>query len=202
MMPIKRKFETLKVNPESVLLRQLKPSDVGEHYIGWLNDPEINRFLEIRHSLPITTENTVKYVAYCETIHRHHWGIFVEDIHVGNISCSDYNHNYKWVDISNLIGEKEYQKTDLCKLALAGALEHLFSVGGFHRIQAGTYNVHFAGITLLTNLGLKKEGVLREAAIVNGKYVDYLKFGILKREWEARKKKPPKIKVMKHSWEV
>ena len=201
-MSINKKYETLRINPETIFLRQLTISDVTDRYLGWLNDPEINRFLEIRHSPPITIEDAIKFIENCEKSHRHHWGIFVEGAHVGNISCSLYNHTYKWVDISNLIGEKEYQKSDLCKIALSNAMQYLFDVSGFHRIQAGTYNIHFAGITLLTNLGFKKEAVLREAAIVDDKYVDSLKFGILANEWAARKNKPPKIEVMRTPWEV
>jgi RimJ/RimL family protein N-acetyltransferase len=71
----------------------------------------------------------------------------------------------------------------------------------FNSIGAGTYAIHLSGITLLTNLGFKKEGVLRERALVNGRYVDTVLFGITKKEWELRNNDLPLVKVIKPYWE-
>ena len=195
------KNQKIELNPNRILLKQLNPEDVSDRYVRWLNDSEVNKFLEIRHSTPLTKQDAIKFVIDCEKHHRHHWGIFFNNEHVGNISCNAYNHIYRWVDISSLIGEKKYRASNLAKFALAGAIEYLFTVSNFHRIQAGTYSVHFSGITLLTNLGFKKEAVLREAAIVDNKYVDVLKFGLLKHEWLSKSRKLPKVRVQRMPWE-
>ncbi len=195
-------FRTINIDPKSVILRQLQADDVTEQYVSWLNDPEIVRFLEIKNSQPITYLDTIEFVKNCELTCRHHWGIFVDGEHKGNISCSAYDPVHKWVNISNLIGDKEYQKTDLCKLSLAGAIDHLFSACDYHRIQAGTYSEHFPGIALLTNLGFRKEAILREAVIFEGKYIDSLRFGLLKREWLSKHRRPPTVHVCPPPWEI
>lgn len=198
---IKRILEAKEIDPESIVLRQLRASDVNDTYVGWLNDPETNRFLEIRHTTPITVEDTIKHVNDREKNHQHHWGIFVDGTHVGNISCNSYNHIYRKLSISNMIGEEEYRRSNLCKLALSGAMDHLFDICNFHRIEAGTYSVHFSGITLLTNLGFKKEATLKEAVVVDGRFVDIYQFALLDSEWKSKTNKPDSIHVVNASWE-
>jgi [ribosomal protein S5]-alanine N-acetyltransferase len=194
------KFQTIPVDPERVHLRQLSIDDVSEEYVGWLNDPETVRFLEIRHSLPISRTDVIDFVKNCHASHRPHWGIFVDNEHKGNISCSGYSGEYRWAHISNLIGDEDFRKTNLCKLALGSAIDYLFDSCKMHKIQAGTYSEHFAGITLLTNLGFKKEGTLRESVIFEGQFLDSLRFGILHQEWQNKENRPPKVQITPLPW--
>ena len=80
-------------------------------------------------------------------------------------------------------------------------MHYLFCNSIFNSIEAGTYAIHLSGITLLTNLGFKKEGVSRERALVNGRYIDTVLFGITKKEWELRDNDLPLVKVIKPFWE-
>jgi RimJ/RimL family protein N-acetyltransferase len=187
--------------PEQVILKSLSVENVTDRYVGWLNDPEINQFLEIRHRLPICKNDVIEFIANCEKKHRHHWGIFVEDEHVGTISCSVYNHNYKWVDISILIGENKYRGVGLGRISLAGAVDYLFSVGQFRRIQAGSYENNIASIKLFRSLGFRKEAFFKESILYNGEYLDDIMFGLLKHEWDRKKNNISKAKVFRVSWE-
>ncbi len=200
-MQLSRNIHKAAIDPGKIELRQLVPEDVSDKYVGWLNDPDVNKFLEIRHSLPVTKEDVIKFVRDCRENCRYHWGIFIDGGHIGNISCSRYNRVYRWVDVSNLIGEERFRGTNAAKYALAGAIEYLFTIGNFHRIQAGTYSVHLSGIALLTNLGFKKEAVLREAAVIDNDYIDVLQFALLKNEWLDRVHKLPAVKVIRVPWE-
>lgn len=191
----------LDVKPEQIQLKPLLAADVSDAYVSWLNDPEINKFLEIRHQTPLTREAVVNFVTDCHKVRRHHWGIFVDNEHVGNVSCSYYQRLYNWVDISNLIGDKRYLSTNVAKFSLVSAMNYLFTVCGFNKISAGTYSNHLSGITLLTNVGFKKEAVIRSSVIFDGIYQDLMKFGILRSEWNARAQKFPFSKVLAHSWE-
>lgn len=166
-----------------LLLRQLTPADVTSSYVRWLNDPKTNRFLEIRHSTPFTREDVVDFVASCLRDHRHHFGIFLDGVHVGNVSLSIYDVRYRWADISFLIGDEECRGKNVGHLSVATVIDYLFRVKKLNRIQAGMYIDNLPSIALVTSLGFKKEGVLREAAKVGGNYVDILKFGLLKAEW-------------------
>ena len=43
--PQKRGESRIVINPSEVVLRSLVVDDVGERYVDWLNDPEINKYL-------------------------------------------------------------------------------------------------------------------------------------------------------------
>lgn len=188
-------------SPDEVKLKPLFGEDIAENYIKWLNDPKINQFLEVRHSLPVNRKDILDFIKKCEKIKRHHWGIFAKEEHVGNVSCSVYNHAYSWVDISILIGEEKCRGTGLGKLSVAGAVEHLFSVSGFHRVQAGAYANNIPSIRLFTGLGFNQECVLRESVIFEQQYIDSIKFGILDHEWRQITDNFPKANVCKMPWE-
>ena len=191
----------IKIDYKKIVLKQLEPKDVSMVYVKWLNDPEVNKFLEIRHKIPLLKDDVIEFVEMCNKMKRYHWGIMYNKKHVGNISCSSVDRIYNYVNISNLIGVKKYWNSDICKLSLNAAMHYLFFNSMFNSIGAGTYAIHLSGITLLTNLGFKKEGVLRERALVNGRYIDTVLFGITKKEWEFQDNYLPLVKVIKPFWE-
>ena len=194
-------MQRINIDYSKIVLRQLEVQDVSEAYVKWLNDPEVNKFLEIRHNVPFDKKDVIKFVENCNDQQRYHWGIFYENRHIGNISCSLIDRLNRYVNISNLIGEKLYWNSEICKLSLNAAMNYLFCNSHFNRIEAGTYSVHLSGITLLTNLGFKKEGVQKERVIVNGKYIGNVLFGITKKEWDICDHSLPLVKVDKPFWE-
>jgi RimJ/RimL family protein N-acetyltransferase len=191
----------VEVDPQKVVLRQLSLNDVSEKYIGWLNDPEVYQFMGLRHKIPVAQQDVIRYIETCNKNKRHHWGIFNDGEHVGNVTCGYYERNYHWADISNIIGEKKFRGTNLAKFALVGAIDYLFNIAGLHRLQAITLPVNFAGIALLANIGMRKEAVFKKATIVDDVYVDVLVYGILKEEWLKRNYKIPSVKVIRPFWE-
>lgn len=189
------------LDPVSIRLRQLEPNDVTDRYVAWLSDPDVTRFLEIRYSQPFDTDTVRAFVESCIESRRHHWGIFVRGEHVGNVSCSHYDRRNQWVDISCIIGEREFRGSVVAKLSVASALDHLFTVAGMHRIQTGTWSVHIQSICFVADLGFRKEATLREAIRFEGRYVDLLKFALLKDEWWERGVDIPRVMVEPMSWE-
>ena len=190
-----------KVDINRVVLRQLSVADVTNRYVAWLNDPEVNRYMTVRHFLPVTRDDVLKYIANCEKNRLYHWGIFVDDIHAGNVTFFDRDDENSSMDVSNIIGEPKYRGTNLSKIALTGAIDYICSKKKLHRIEANVYSDNLPGITLLTNLGFKKEGVRREAAIIDNTYMDFLIFGLLSQEWFVRSSALPKVKVLPPSWD-
>tara|TARA_B100000315_G_scaffold205360_1_gene199091 strand:+ start:176 stop:775 length:600 start_codon:yes stop_codon:yes gene_type:complete len=199
MKPLIRNKE--EADPQKIVLRQLGLNDVSEKYVGWLNDPETYQFMDLRHRIPVTKQDVIQYVEKCNKNRCHHWGMFYDGEHVGNVTCGYYERNYHWADISFFIGEKKFKGIKLAKFALAGAIDYLFNIAGLHRLQAGTLSVNFACIALLANTGMRKEAVFKKAAIVDNEYVDVLIFGILKEEWLKRNYIIHSVKVIRPFWE-
>ncbi|MGO8877058.1 MAG: GNAT family N-acetyltransferase [Acidimicrobiales bacterium] len=62
--------------------------------------------------------------------------------------------------------------------------EYAFVVRGLHRVGVETLSDNGAMIAVAGGLGFVREGALRQAAWVNGEFLDVVAFGMLVEEWE------------------
>ncbi len=67
--------------------------------------------------------------------------------------------------------------------ALMSAMHYAFDRMNLHRLEAEVYDFNEASIKLVEKLGFKKEGLLREAKYMDGKYYGIIRYGILKDEF-------------------
>jgi RimJ/RimL family protein N-acetyltransferase len=72
--------------------------------------------------------------------------------------------------------------------AARALIEYGFNILGLHRIYADTTSENSASWRVMERLGMRKEACLREAEFRGGKWLDYLKYGILASEWRVREK--------------
>ncbi|MQF70519.1 GNAT family N-acetyltransferase [SAR202 cluster bacterium AD-812-D07_MRT_10900m] len=189
----------LDVNPDQVALSPLVPDDVTEQYVSWLNDPQVNRFLEARHAAPHTVQSTRKFVESCIQAGRIHWGIFVDNEHVGTVTATVDWHN-KRAEVSNVVGVARFRGSQVAKLSLGGALDYMFGELNLNRVDAGVYANHIGGISLLASLGFRQEAVITQRFVFGSGYVDGLLFGMLNDSWNEYKVRVQPIRVVGPEW--
>jgi RimJ/RimL family protein N-acetyltransferase len=169
------------------------------NYFHMKNDHSLTfKFLTIRNNPP-TQEDIHKYIDDCEENHRHHWGIFYNGEHLGNVSCSLYDKEHKWVDISIVIGESKFRGCGLGKLSLSIAIDYLFTRGKFERIQAGIYSINTSSIRLFESLGFHRDNFHRDPVEVDGKLVDVYQYELLRHDWNYQNIR--KAKILSPPWE-
>lgn len=71
--------------------------------------------------------------------------------------------------------------------AAAALIDHMVDVVGVHRIEASTHPDNARSIGVLERLGFTAEGVKREAFWLDDEVSDDAMFGLLAREWVARR---------------
>ncbi|MGC9963650.1 MAG: GNAT family protein [Acidimicrobiales bacterium] len=64
--------------------------------------------------------------------------------------------------------------------------DYAFAIRGLHRVGLETLADNAAMIGVAEGLGFVREGLLRQAAWVNGEFLDEVVFGILEDEWKRR----------------
>jgi RimJ/RimL family protein N-acetyltransferase len=72
--------------------------------------------------------------------------------------------------------------------ALTALLDHGFDALDLHRVEADIDPLNAASARSLARLGFVREGLLRERWIVGGQTSDSALYGLLAREWRARKR--------------
>lgn len=70
--------------------------------------------------------------------------------------------------------------------ALIAIVDHAFDDLGLHRIEANPLASNSASIGILLKLGFRREGVLRQRQLVDGRFVDQWYLGLLKGERAGR----------------
>jgi len=147
-------------NGKDIYLRPLTLDDCTDRYVGWLQDPEVNRYLETRwseQSLDSVRSFVISANANPEVCLL---GIFAKqgDVHVGNIKLGPMNPYHRYADISIFIGEKSYWGKGFATQAFLVATELGFSRFNLHRIQAGVYESNRGSIRALQKAGFKPDG--------------------------------------------
>ncbi|GAB6101540.1 GNAT family protein [Thermococcus atlanticus] len=108
----------------------------------------------------------------------------VRDEPIGWVVRYTENEHYSvwWVGID--ICEDEYLGRGYGSEALRLWIDYLFSNSGIHKIALSTYSFNGRMIKAAKKLGFKLEGVEREVIYWKGEWVDKLRFGMLRKEWE------------------
>jgi len=161
-------------------LRPVTLADVGERYVGWFNDPDVNRYLETRHR-PQTLETVRDFVAGClgrEDVHLLAICLKDGERHIGNIKVGPVKPNHALADVSLFIGEKDCwgkgYGAEAIRLASRFAFENMPVV----KLAAGFYAENEGSIRAFLKAGYRREGLRRKHYLLDGAPVDIVELGL------------------------
>lgn len=157
-----------------VRLAPLTQRHVTAKYVAWLNDPEVNRHLEIRFAEQ-TAESVRDFVSKAAAnpaVHLFAMEALTTGCHIGNIKleCSRPEHGRG--EISLLIGDREFWGrgigTEAIDLVAGYGFEHLH----LHKLTSGCYSVNPASGRAFEKAGFHREAVLVGHYFCAGEWVD------------------------------
>src|SRR3989339_329284 len=125
------------VSGSRVFLRTLQEDDATDAYAAWLNDPEVNQWLETRR---VTVPELRTYIrAKRESPDALLFGIFWKQTgqHIGNIKLEPIDREKKEATIGILIGEKPFWGKGVATEATNLAAEYAFSALGLQGVTLG-----------------------------------------------------------------
>jgi len=126
----------------AVELFVLEPSDVTEVYVGWLNDPTVNRYLESRFSIH-TIESTRQFVENClaspSSLLLGIRAINFQGAHVGNIKITPIDRNHGLGEVGILVGEKSAWGRGIGSAAIQLLMNIARDELGLRKLTAGCY---------------------------------------------------------------
>ena len=188
------------IQGRTVILKPLTGHEINERYLTWLNDPQVNRYLEIRHKKQVIGDiysyvNGLRATPGCEI-----FGVFSKKnrMHVGNVAIIQFNPNNQGIAAYGImIGEQRALIAGLGAEAEALIVEFLFCQPEIRKVKAGTHAENQKSWQLIESLGFTREGVLRQEAVLTSlKICDIYVYGILKNEWMVHRDKIPLLRHM------
>lgn len=179
------------------ILRQIELEDCTETYVNWLNDPEVNQYLETRWE----KQNLEMIRSFVDNQRKNDHSILFAiiskkcDEHIGNIKIGPINKYHNHADISYFIGNKAYWNKGIITEAIGLVCKFGFLTIGLNKIEAGVYETAIGSWMALEKNGFQREGIFKEQVILGGKYIDIYRYGLLMSEWIEKIKENQKIKI-------
>lgn len=163
---------------ERIYLRRLTENDVSEDYVRWMNDPDINQYLESRFYTH-TIESTKAFIRSVTNDNNYQFGIFTKDEnkHIGNIKVGGINLYHRYADIGFLIGEKDYWGMGIATEAIGLATDFAFNTLKLHKLWGGAYSPNVGSVKAFIKNSYEQEGIKRSQYLCNGEYVDDIMYG-------------------------
>lgn len=149
-----------------------------EHYVGWLNDPEVVRYSEQRHRKH-TVASCREFVGSFAAGPSHLWAIVAKDRglgHIGNINSAVAPPN-RTADVAILIGEKKAWGRGFGAEAWMAVVDYLLGPGGMRKVTAGTMAENEAMLKIMAKAGMTEEGRRLGQFLLDGRAVDVILTG-------------------------
>jgi [ribosomal protein S5]-alanine N-acetyltransferase len=171
------------IKGKRIYLREIKLSDANKNYRDWINDPEVNQYLESRFE----KWSIKKLKSYVSAIKKNPSYVFLAIIvknrnkHIGNIKIGLVNKIHKFADVGIIIGEKSFWGKGFAAEAIKLVVDYAFNKLGLHKLTAGAYSNNIRSIKAFEKAGFSVEGVRKKHYLCKGDYVDGVLLGIVRK---------------------
>lgn len=170
---------------ERVALRALTPADVDGPYLEWFNDHEVCR-LNSHHLFPYTRPEALDWVqALAGRRDALVLAITMDGRHVGNVSLQGIDPVSRSAELAIVLGDRSVWGQGIGLEAARLLVDHGFTALNLNRIACGTLAANVAMRRLAERLGMREEGVRRQAAWTDGAYHDIVEYGLLAADREV-----------------
>lgn len=160
---------------DRVELFLLRTDDVGADYVGWLNDPLVNRFLEsrfARHAEADVREFVRSCRARDNTLFLGIRGKALGGRHVGNIKLEPIDRRHGLAEIGILIGDRSAWGQGIAAEAIRAIADIAAEQLSLRKLTAGCYASNMGSVKAFQRAGFEIEATRRAHFILNGQGED------------------------------
>ena len=181
--------QPLCLETERFVVRTVTRDDVGKNYLGWAKDPEVMVTLNLPPR-QLTRLQLVRYVERFNNKTAFHLGIFLKESgrQIGFYSVY-YDAANRLAQTNVVVGDREYWGQGVVVETRSAIIDFLFDVLGAEKVWGMPLARNIPSVFNYKAQGFKCEGILRRhRRSVGGGRADQLAFGLLRDEWQARKR--------------
>ena len=170
----------MQIDSPRLYMRPLGVADCTEIYVAWLNDPEVNRYLETRHVSQTLEAVTAFVLAVNARSNEHLFGIYLkgDDRHIGNIKVGPIALHHPVADVSLLIGARECWGKGYASEAIAAISRHALSNLHIGKLSASMYEPNRGSCRAFLKAGYLREGLRRAHYLLDGRPCDLIELGL------------------------
>jgi RimJ/RimL family protein N-acetyltransferase len=161
----------------------LQPEHATATYLGWMRDPQVNRYLESRfgehdlESIRAFVTSMLDSPAYLFL------GIRSRELdrHVGNIKLGPIDRHHGSADIGLLVGDREAWGRGVATAAIRGLVEIARGPLGLRKLTAGCYASNGGSQRAFEKVGFALEGRRHQQYLLDGAAEDLVLMGLVLR---------------------
>lgn len=169
------------IKGKKIYLKNLELYNATTVYCGWLNDLEVNKYLETKNA---TIDELKKYITEknnnrdCLLL-----GIFSvdSDKHIGNIKLESINLQNKSAEMGIMVGDKNYWGKGIATEAVKILTDYAFRLLNLDKILLGVISKNKAAIKVYQKSGFRVEKINKDAKNHNGILYDQIIMSIEKK---------------------
>ncbi len=147
-----------KMDKIQYIFKPLTVGNITDDYVSWLNNPDVNQFLEVRHKKQ--TQKTVHdYIcSFYNQEEKYIWGIYHNGKMIGTANLTDVDRTRKIAGFGLMIGDTNYWG----RLASDEAFKFVLNFA-FNELGMGSVYAVCADENIGINFAVKKMGFTRES---------------------------------------
>lgn len=152
-----------------LLLERLTLKHLSQSYVDWLNDPEVNKFLESGGDY--TIKKLEKYLIEQEEKDIFFWAILTKNNcrHIGNIKIDPIDIEENSGEYGILIGDKTQWGKGYALEASLKIFQYCFEKINLSKVTLGVIENNHKAIKSYEKMGFVVESVIQNAGIYDGK---------------------------------
>lgn len=171
----------MRLEGNQIYCRPIELRDAKGDYPVWLNDPDVCRYNSHGDSL-YTREMAEAYIS--SVSNNPAYAVFAiclkeNDHHIGNIALQQISQKNQSAEFAILLGNPSTYGKGIGYEAAKLLMEYGFMTLKLHRLYCGTHTQNSGMRNLALKLGMKLEGVRRDAIFKNNQFADIVEYGIL-----------------------
>jgi len=171
----------IKLEGQRIFLKTLDQNQATKEYCGWLNDAEVNKYLETRETTIAKLKQYIKEKN--ENPKCLFFGIFFKENnkHIGNIKLEPIDFKNKKATIGILIGDKNYWGRGIGTEAIKVLVDYGFKNLNLKEINLGVISENKPALNLYKKVGFKVDGVRKKAIRHGDKLFDKVIMSVVKK---------------------
>lgn len=161
-----------------LFLERLTLKHLSQSYVEWLNDPEVNRFLESGGDY--TIEKLKKYLIEQEKKDIFFWAIFTKKDfrHIGNVKIDPINIEENSGEYGILIGEKTQWGKGYASEASLKVFQYCFEKINLSKVTLGVVENNHKARKIYEKMGFIVESVIQNTSVYDGKQSNSLRMAL------------------------
>lgn len=159
-----------------ILLRDLYVEDVTHEYVNWFQSPEIIRYSESRFKT-FSLDGQKQYIMDCnQASDIKLFGIFDDELHIGNIVLDKINMYHLRAEIAYIIGDKRYHGKGIGTKAVKFAINYSKNHLKLTKLYAGVAEKNYASISILKKNNFIEEGRRKNYFLYDNVWMDMINY--------------------------